>query len=245
MSTIEIIISGHSDSTDDSFMLPDNFNVKFHAREGETCFVPYNKEGIMLAYAERFFLDKITHTASIPNYMILFTDQPFNGLFEVKNDELTQIPLDQNVISLHDLCSHLKELRPDNIINIYGIFCRGSRLEEIGDRVYFDDDDDIDPYTLDSLFSSDSSGPNSGPNSSDPYSSDPYSLDPNSGNFLDFLDALPESSKPTREFQGKSIANLRRHELEVNQTGGRKRKKSKRKIKRKNKTKKSRKYKKQ
>ena len=161
MNTVEIIISGHSDSTDDSFILPDNFNVKFHAREGETCFVPYDKEGIMLAYSERFAHDKITYSTSIPNYMIQFTDQPFNGLFEVDNDKLTQIPLYQNEISLHDLCSHLKELMPDNIFHIYGIFCRGSRVEEIGDRIYFDDDD-IDPDTLDSLFSFDSSDPNSG-----------------------------------------------------------------------------------
>ena len=47
---IDFVISGHSDDTEETFVVPYNVQIVFFANEGETCIVPGDKESLDVAY---------------------------------------------------------------------------------------------------------------------------------------------------------------------------------------------------
>ncbi len=166
---INIIISGHSSETDETFVLPNFVKVYYLANEGETCFVPYDEKSIVIGYKEivtQYGLGKEPDYYDTNNYNILF-DESKDGIFELNaNDRLEKLELEipttnydtQYSCYLSDIAHGLKNKYPDNRINIYCIFCRGSKRENFGNFAKNQHFNDLNPnnFNFDNFFNNNS-----------------------------------------------------------------------------------------
>ena len=129
------IISGHSNSTDNEFVIPQNIEVWFLEKENEVCYVELTTDGLKQSMIEiQTTSEKYKSGQTIKNYNIEFN-------FETNNKEtghvvgvLTYInsinkfinDTDDTSVTLKDICESFSEATYNNNTTIlYCFFCRG------------------------------------------------------------------------------------------------------------------------
>lgn len=151
----EYIISGHSDETTETFIIPYNLSIIFYANLGETCFVPHNKESLdLVVNSMRYGQFEIYRQGEIiQNYHITFNKKQFEGIasinYENRNNNILNydfFDISENINSLKDMCNFIQKKNNRSNSLIYCIFCRGSKMEfEEHDFGEFNEQD-IDKY---------------------------------------------------------------------------------------------------
>jgi len=151
----EYVISGHSDETTETFVIPYNISLVFYANLGETCLVPHNKESLDLVINSMKYgqFELYRQGDTIQNYHITFNQKQFEGIALIQNQNnllnYDFLPLNEGLNSLKDMCNFIqkKNNRADTIV--YCVFCRGSKME-FEDYNFGDfNDQDIDKYLSD------------------------------------------------------------------------------------------------
>lgn len=151
----EYVISGHSDKTDETFVIPYNISIVFYANLGETCFVPHNKESLDLVVNSMKYgqFEIYRQGDNIQNYNISFNKKDFEGVAQINNENSNNNSLSYNffqisedINSLKDICNYIQKKNNRSNTLIYCIFCRGSKMEfeeyDFGDF----NEQDIDKY---------------------------------------------------------------------------------------------------
>lgn len=151
----EYIISGHSDKTIETFIIPYNLSIIFYANLDETCFVPHNKESLDLVVNSMKYgqFEIYRQGEVIQNYHITFNKKEFEGVATINNQNINNNSLDydffdipENINSLKDICNFIQRKNNRSNSIIYCIFCRGSKMEfeeqDFGDF----NEQDIDKY---------------------------------------------------------------------------------------------------
>jgi hypothetical protein len=149
----EYVISGHSDDTTDTFVIPYNISLIFYANLGETCIVPHNKESLDLVVNSMKYgqFELYRQGDTINNYHITFNQKQFEGIATIQenndnslNYDFLQIP--QNINSLKEMCNFIQKKNNRANTIVYCVFCRGSKME-FEDYNFGDfNDQDIDKY---------------------------------------------------------------------------------------------------
>lgn len=150
----EYIISGHSDETSETFIIPYNISIIFYANLGETCIVPHNKDSLDLVVNSMKYgqFELYRQGDTIQNYYITFNKKDFEGIALIQennnnnnlNYDFFQMP--ENINSLKDICNFIQKNNNRSNTLIYCVFCRGSKMEfEDQDFGEFNEQD-IDKY---------------------------------------------------------------------------------------------------
>jgi hypothetical protein len=149
----EYVISGHSDDTTDTFVIPYNISLIFYANLGETCIVPHNKESLDLVVNSMKYgqFELYRQGDTINNYHITFNKKQFEGIATIQenndnslNYDFLQIP--ENINSLKEMCNFIQKSNNRANTIVYCVFCRGSKME-FEDYNFGDfNDQDIDKY---------------------------------------------------------------------------------------------------
>lgn len=151
----EYVISGHSDETTDTFIIPYNISLVFYANLGETCMVPHNKESLDLVVNSMKYgqFELYSQGDSVQNYHVTFNQKQYEGIALIQqqtnsNNGLNYdfLQLQEGINSLKDICNfiHKKNNRANTLI--YCVFCRGSKMEFEDYNFGEFNEEDIDKY---------------------------------------------------------------------------------------------------
>lgn len=152
----EYVISGHSDETTETFVIPYNVSLVFYANLGETCMVPHNKDSLDLVVNSMKYgqFELYRQGDTIQNYHITFNKKQYEGIALMQNnpDGLLNydfLPTQENVNTLKDMCNFIQKSNNRANTLVYCVFCRGSKME-FEDYNFGDfNDQDIDKYLSD------------------------------------------------------------------------------------------------
>ena len=144
--SVKIIISGHSSNpneaagSNNTIVVPLNYNIQFYANKNETCFVPYDTGSLKLV-VDSMNINKhhiFGPGSRVDNYEIEFDGKPGTGtgIFKYDNKGFELLSSENMTMTLKGIIDFLDNKYDEGTqIELYAVFCRGSVRETIGEPV--------------------------------------------------------------------------------------------------------------